>query len=48
MITRVLINGRGRQKRENQRDGSVTETQPTIAGFEDGGRGQELKNAGGF
>ena len=39
MITRVLIRGRGRQKRKNQRDSIVMNIQFNVAGFVDEGMG---------
>ena len=38
VITRVMIDVRGREKREKQRDGNVRKTRPAIAGLEDGSR----------
>lgn len=48
MITIIITNERGRQKRENHRHGSSGETWPAVADFEDEGRGQELRNVKGF
>lgn len=45
VILRVLIR-RERQKRENQREGSVERTQLNGAGFEDGGMGPQDKECG--
>lgn len=39
VVIRVLISGRGRQKKENQRDGKQRRIWPDVAGFEDGGMG---------
>lgn len=36
VITKVLSSGRWRQKKENERDGSMTTSHPTIVGFEVG------------
>lgn len=41
-------NGRRRQKEEDQRNDSVKKTQPTVDGFEDGGRVQEPRSVGSF
>lgn len=46
VITRVLVSGQGRQKREKQRDVSMR-THPDMAAFEGGGRGREPRNVGG-
>lgn len=37
--------GKRRQEPENQKDGIMSKTQTSMAGFENGGRGQELKTA---
>lgn len=46
IILRVIIRRRGRQKRENQREGSVERTQLNVAGFEDRGMGPQDKEYG--
>lgn len=43
VITRVLMSGTGKQKRENQRDGSMKRTWSSVAGFEDGRIGPRAK-----
>lgn len=48
VITRVLVNGRRERTRENQRNDSMRKTQPTVAGLEDGRRGNEARNVGGI
>lgn len=44
----IITNERGRQQREDQRHGSSGETWPAVVGFEDEGRGQELRNMKGL
>lgn len=39
IITRVLVSGRWRQKRKNQRNGFIKRISPDVAGFEDGAMG---------
>ena len=47
VTTRVLINGSGKQEKENQRDdSSVRRTRPNISDFEDGRKGPRAKECG--
>lgn len=36
VITRVLVSGKGKEKSQNQRVGTIRETRTAIANFEDG------------
>lgn len=45
-VTQVVKSGRPFSDSENQRNSSVRRTQPTTAGFEDGGRGPQIKECG--
>lgn len=48
MITKVITNGRGRQRRQNQRDGNTRRTLSPVASFKYEGRRLHVKNTGDF